>query len=88
MWKIFKLKEKKKILVTASHPPNAREACHTSTDTPDAQDQSPSYSNKGLKQPHKPHKPLLPWGSNPGKEDKERGETPERWIFTCKKKIK
>lgn len=82
-------KKKKKILVAVPHSPNARQACHTSTDIPDAQDQSPSYSSKGLKAVYQPHKPLLPWEPNPGKEDKERGGTPERWIFTCqKKKIK
>ena len=70
------------------HSPNARQACHTSIDTPDAQNQSPSYSNKYLKAVYQPHKPLLPWGPNPGKEDKERGETPYRWIFTCQKKKK
>lgn len=78
--------KKKKILVAVPHSPNARQACHTSIDTPDAQNQSPSYSNKYLKAVYQPHKPLLPWGPNPGKEDKERGETPYRWIFTCQKK--
>lgn len=87
-WRYLNSKEKKKILVAVPHSPNAHQACHTSAHTPDAQDQSPPYSNKGLKAVYQPHKPLLPWGSNPGKEHRERGETPERWIFTCWKKKK
>lgn len=80
--------KKKKILVAVPHSPNARQACHTSTDIPDAQDQSPSYSSKGLKAVYQPHKPLHHGNPILGEEDKERGGTPERWIFTCQKKKK
>ena len=57
---ILTQRRKKKILVAVPHSPNAHQACHTSAHTPDAQDQSPSYSNKGLKAVYQPHKPLLP----------------------------